>query len=187
MLYLVKRRDHMSYYYLLIPLGIVLLVLAIKLGMLLFKQPIIFDSEKASTFVITKAGIYNIWIQAPLYKLNNLNRVRPAIIKLSSGEELTLIHSLFKTHKNGFTHGKLHIFSFYGEVGDYLFEEVAGSSLNIAEQFINDNFITNQTNRAPVSFFIQKKAPFWIMPLFFLSIFVGSMLVIFGLVFGLVM
>ena len=64
-------------FFIYIPIGIFLLVAGIKMVYKVFNTKVIVEtqmSEETVSFEITKSGNYSIWIKAPIFRTNHLEK-----------------------------------------------------------------------------------------------------------------
>ena len=164
----------------LIIMGMFLIVLAIKTGLSLFKQPAIFDSSKDEFLEISQSGEYDVWAKAKVRVINNLGEVQPSFINVDTEEEVVLNRNLMKMTATGIEYASLKLFNFYAETGFYYFRQIEGSSLGSIENVISGILTYKEDN--PVSFIVKKRQPNWQFFAFILLCIAGPMLVIGGII-----
>ena len=170
-----------------IPLGIILLVFAIKKLRKKFNQHSVLEFPYQYTshlFHIKEAGIYAIWLKGPLLKKTPVTKFEPRIVNADTKINVTLNKPFFRTQLNGYKQGQIKLFYFTVKEGDYEIRILEGSSSSKIEGLISQVL----PNSAPEdSFFIQlkKSRPFYITILLILLIIISAGLIFGGLVLGL--
>ncbi|RVU00970.1 hypothetical protein EOD41_10080 [Mucilaginibacter limnophilus] len=122
-----------------IPVGIFILVKGIKLIRRSFYGTVFLEiaySEGGGRFTLIEAGSFSIWLKAPLLKRVALDKYKPQIYNVATGEELHLSYSITGMHANGFYEGRQEIFTFSAEPGEYQLQLIKGSSLSGLQSII---------------------------------------------------
>lgn len=119
-------------FFCLIPIGIFALIKGIKLmrksfnGALLLEIPF---SQLKAQFYISKAGTFSIWQKGKLLTRTRVDKLRPYIYSELTKEELNLNYSSLSPRTNDFTTGRMELFTFYAQIGNYKIELKEGTSL----------------------------------------------------------
>jgi len=121
-----------------IPVGIFLLVMSIKLLLYVFNAKLLTEihyTESAKTLTITKSGRYAIWVKAPAYKYNHLDKIT---INISDYRQESLnLRSVFpRAEKVNGSNSMAKIFTFFANEGTYELKIVKGSSVNTLEKIM---------------------------------------------------
>ncbi len=127
-------------FFLLIPVGIVLMIFSIKMMRNTFSGNIILEipfSQKSALLVIDKPGNYSIWHKGQFFRRAPLDQFKPVITNESDGTEIRLSSILFRPNSNNGTTARMELFRFSAPAGKYRLELVEGSSiLKIENSFI---------------------------------------------------
>ena len=124
-------------FFICIPIGIFLLVAGIKLVYKVFNTKVIVEtqmSEEGVSFEITKSGNYSIWIKAPIFRTNHLDKIKPKIYNQDNQKYIKLRYNFLRsqyTRSNNGSVGQMKLLTFKAEKGNYQLELVEGSSLHI--------------------------------------------------------
>lgn len=122
-----------------IPVGIFILIKGIKLIRRSFYGPLLLEisySAGGGRFTVTDAGNFSIWLKAPLLKRVPIDKYRPRVYRVATGEELRLSFSVTGMHANGFSEGRQEIFTFSATPGEYQLQITEGSSLSGLQSII---------------------------------------------------
>jgi len=120
-------------FFTLIPLGLLILIKAIKIlisafnGQVLLRLPY---NDNIGAFTITKAGYHSIWQKGPMLKKTPLAKFRPHIRNTVTGEVIPIHRSIMSPRSNSFSNGEMEIFTFHAPKGNYEMSLVAGSSIS---------------------------------------------------------
>ncbi len=158
-----------------IPIGIFLLVVGIKRVHRVFNTAMLAEvrmSEESVDFEIAEAGRYAIWVKAPAFQANHLDRIRPAIYNSDKRQEIELQHNFLRPRSNNGSTGQLKLFTFRAEAGSYTMKLVEGSSLLIPLQGLAGSML-KEADTANCLFQVRKTTP----PLYGLS---GVLLIVLG-------
>ena len=124
-------------FFICIPIGIFLLVAGIKIVYKVFNAKVIVEtqmSEESASFEITKSGNYSIWIKAPVFRTNHLDKIKPKIYNQDNQKYIKLRYNFLRsqfTRSNNGSVGQLKLLTFKAEKGNYQLELVEGSSIHI--------------------------------------------------------
>jgi len=86
-------------------------------------------SDESVNFEITKSGSYAIWIKAPVFQKNYLDKVKVKIYNQDKNEYVKLQYNIFSTQSNNGSVGNMKLLTFKAEAGNYKMELVEGSNL----------------------------------------------------------
>lgn len=171
----------------LIPVGLLLLILSIRLISRSFSGSIILDLpylKKSSEFVLKKEGTYAIWHKGQYFRRAPLDEFKPVIINRSTGENVALIPSLFRPNLNNKRTARMELFRFTAPPGRYVLELAEGSSITKAENTLLRIIPARMVD--PENYFIQvrESQPRLLAFLGIILISLAGLCIIFGLVFG---
>ena len=127
-------------FFICIPIGIFLLVAGIKRVYRVFNSKVIVGTQmlvKSVSFEITKSGNYAIWIKAPIFRTNHLDKIKPKIYNQDNQKYIKLQYNFFSsqyTRSNNGSVGQMKLFTFKAEKGNYQLELVESSSLYLQFQ-----------------------------------------------------
>jgi hypothetical protein len=119
-----------------IPAGILILILSIKILQKNFSGNIILEipySRKSTELIITESGYYSIWHKGQFFRKAPLDEFRPEITNKSTGEKIKLSSLLLRSNTNNGKTARMELFRFSAPAGKYVLELAAGSSINLAE------------------------------------------------------
>ncbi|MGE9312254.1 hypothetical protein ACLOAU_11430 [Niabella sp. CJ426] len=175
-------------FFCLIPIGVFFLVKGIRLmrkslnGVVLLEIPYL---QKAGQFTVAKAGHFSIWQRGSLMKRTPIDQFRPSVYNERTSEPLKLSFSVMRLQVNSFSVGRIQIYGFYAQPGDYRLQLEDGTSVSKLESLVAKvvplpgidlakYFIEVRTSQSPVFIFLA-------IPLILL----GAFGIIGGLVLGL--
>lgn len=171
----------------LIPVGILLLILSVRLVSKSFSGNIILDLpylKKSSEFVLEKEGTYAIWHKGQYFRRAPLDKFRPEITSLATGEKVPLVSSLFRPNINNGRMARMELFRFTAPAGKYFLELGDGSSITKIENGLIRLIPARMAD--PDKYFIQVRdsQPRLLAFLGIILISLAGLCIIFGLVFG---
>ena len=123
-----------------IPIGIWLFIKGIKMVHKVFNTNILAEiklSDENVSFEITKSGKYAIWIKAPAYQKNYLDKIKVVIYNQDRQQYMNLQYNFLSsqfTRSNNGSNGKMKLLTFKAEAGNYKMELVEGSHLDIIQK-----------------------------------------------------
>ena len=171
-----------------IPLGIVLLIFSIKILKKVTSSPILLElpyERKTGTFKVNQSGKFSIWHKGKLFKKTPVAKFKPNIVDIKTGKEIKLRHSIFRQNMNGFKYGRMELFYFYAQVGDYRISLIKGSSVSKIEKYVSELIPTKSMDLNDYYIQIRKSVPFYRLILSVLMIIISGFLIIGGFVMGL--
>jgi len=116
-----------------IPIGIFLLVVGIKMLRKFFSsQNTVMEiplSDKTMDFEIIKQGRYAVWVKAPVFQKNHLDKVKLQLYNKDKQEYIKLWHIFVRPQSNNGSAGQLKYLFFRAEAGNYRAEIVEGSNI----------------------------------------------------------
>ena len=121
------------------PLGLLLLIIAIRMlwratnGKILLTLPF---NDRLGTFTVTQAGVYSIWHKGPILKKTPAGDFKPHIINLATNEVVKIKASIMSPRSNGFSTGRMELFTFNAPAGEYELSLIAGSSVSSFQKAI---------------------------------------------------
>ena len=163
----------------LVPIGIFFLINSIRLLGKAFNGQVLLEipyPTKSARFAILKRGSYSIWQKGQLFRKTPVDQFKPAVFDDTTGEKILLYPSLGTSVNNGST-GRMALFDFTADVGNYRIELTEGSGISKVESVVS-NLFTRVFPVKPVDasqYFIQirESQPFYVtlvcVPLVILS------------------
>lgn len=131
--------------------------------------------EEDALFTIEKDGLYAIWGQSKMHRINELARKRPVIYETKAGIPVTLKKPLLSIQVKNFGEGRAHLYTFYAKKGVYKLK-ISPTPYSFIYYFFS------VSNLEPVTYQIRSKSStrfvflFWF---FFCLFFISSMLGLF--------
>jgi hypothetical protein len=174
-------------FFTLIPIGIFILIVSIKLVRKSFSGNVILEipfAIKSSEFEIFKSGNYSIWHKGPVFRKAPVDKFRPVIRKASTKEVITLIPSIFRPNSNNGSTGRMELFRFSAPAGKYELELTEGSSVSMVERGINRIFPLKKVETDAYFIQVRESQPFYFIPIGIFLITLAGLCIIGGLVFG---
>jgi hypothetical protein len=171
----------------LIPLGVVLLILAIRLlkkslaGSIMSEVPF---AQKVSFFRIEETGVYSVWQKGPLFRKLPVDQFRPVIVNNVTEEKVPLFPSLFRPNSNDGHTFKMELFRFTAVPGMYRMELAEGSSISGLESFISRIFPAKNADLSQYYILVRESQPFIFVIMGILLLCLSGFMMIGGLVFG---
>ncbi|WP_146131468.1 hypothetical protein [Mongoliibacter ruber] len=140
--------------------------------------------EGYGKFSIEEAGKFSIWQKGQLFKKTPVDSFRPYVLNVDTEEEVPIRTTLMRAHVNGFSEGRMELFTFDAPVGNFALVLSEGKSINLLEQVAGK--ITPFQKMGIDKYFIQVRKSVSGLTTFYsiLMIFGGGVLVIGGIVFG---
>ncbi|MCL1937284.1 MAG: hypothetical protein FWF52_02675 [Candidatus Azobacteroides sp.] len=177
-----------SLFFTCIPVGIFLLIAGIKKVRMMFNMDILAEirlSDHCEKFEIPKSGIYAIWIKAPAYQKNHLDKVKIKIYDEDRKEYKKLRNILFQPSSVNLSGiGKAKIFTFKAEKGNYKAELEKSSSIFLFKKLAT-NLPLKEADLQNCFFQIRENKSFFYGLFSVLMIVIGVGISIAGFVLGL--
>ncbi len=173
--------------FLLIPLGIFILLKAIRLVRTGFAGKVLLEipfRQKSGDFEIPKAGVYAIWQKGEFFRKLPVDQFRPVITNLRTKEQIRLTPSIFRPNSNDGRMVKIELFRFNAEPGTYTMEIGPGSSISTLESFISKLFPVKKVNLDHYFLLVRESMPFYLFIAGILLLILGSFCIIGGIVAG---
>ncbi|MFO7620545.1 MAG: hypothetical protein R6W81_04685 [Bacteroidales bacterium] len=123
----------------LIPVGIILLILSIRLVNKTFSGNILLEipyARKTAEFSLPRAGTYSIWHKGESFRKAPLDEFKPVIIDKSTSEEMKLSSLLLRLNSNNRKTARMELFRFSAPAGNYIIALTEGSSITGLENSI---------------------------------------------------
>ena len=114
------------------PIGLFILFKGIKLLMNGFNGKVLLElpyNNRAGLFTISKSGTYSIWQKGPLFKKTPVAKFRPQIRNTANYQAIKLHYSILSPRVNGFSDGRMQLFTFKADTGNYELILGAGTSV----------------------------------------------------------
>lgn len=174
-------------FFLLIPVGIVILIFSLRLMGRYYNGNTILElpyTLKTAVFDINQAGEYSIWHKGRAFRKAPLDKFRPVITDFATGENISLRSLLFRPNKNDAVKARMEIFKFSAPAGRYKIELAEGSSITGIENAFIKMMPFPEVD--PNEYFIQvrKSQPFAIMITYVLILVIAALAILGGLVLG---
>lgn len=171
----------------LIPVGVYVLIKAIKMMRRTFSGSIILEipySLKSSDFEISRTGVYSIWHKGHIFRKAPLDQYKPVIRNTLTNEEIMLIPSIFRANtNNGFT-ARMELFRFSAPAGRYNMVLAEGSSISMFDRGITRLFPLKMVDYENYYIQVRESQPFYYMMIGILLLIIAGFFIIGGLVFG---
>ena len=109
-------------YFLLMVAGIILLIIGVKTILRLVNTTLLYEMpcvDKEGTFFLPK-GMYGIWLSGKLFTKSPIGKVGFKITNQQTGRTVPLSISILRTSSNGLTKGRIELYCFHAEGGNYL-------------------------------------------------------------------
>jgi hypothetical protein len=174
-------------FFTLIPIGVVVLILAIRLvrkslaGNIISEVPF---AQKVSFFRITEAGVYSIWQKGQFFRRLPVDQFRPVIFNNVTEKKVPLFPSLFRPNSNDGITVKIELFRFSAGPGMYRMELAEGSSISGVESFISRIFPARKADLNKYYILVRESQPFWYLIAGIMLMCLSGFMMIGGLVFG---
>jgi len=171
----------------LIPLGVVLLIFAIRFARKSFGGKVLVELpylQRSTSFRIDKAGIYAVWQKGQLFRKLPVDQFKPEIICHETGEKISLFPSLFRPNSNDGVTFKMEMFRFSAQPGTYHLTITEGSSISAPERWLSRLFPVKKVDLSQYFILIRECQPFWFLIAGILLISLSGLMMIGGLVFG---
>ena len=174
-------------FFLLIPVGIIILILSIRMVRNTFSGNIILEipyAQKNAQFTINKSGNYSIWHTGQFFRRAPLDEFRPVITNESDGAEIKLYSSIFRPNANNGIKARMELFRFSAPAGAYKLELVEGSSISKIENTLIKQLPVKMVETDKYFIQIRKSQPFIFVIAGIVLIIFSGLCIIGGLVFG---
>lgn len=182
-----KPKKMQTLFFLLIPVGIVILILSIRMVRNTFSGNIILEipyAQKNAQFTINKSGNYSIWHMGQFFRRAPLDEFRPVITNESDGTEIKLYSSIFRPNANNGINARMELFRFSAPAGAYKLELVEGSSISKIENTLIKQLPVKMVETDKYFIQIRKSQPFIFVIAGIVLIIFSGLCIIGGLVFG---
>ena len=93
-------------------------------------------SDKSMDFEITKSGRYAIWVKAPVFKRNHLDKVKINIYNQDKQKYIKLWKNIVAPQSSNGSVGQMKYLFFKAEAGNYTAELSKGTQLRILERIL---------------------------------------------------
>jgi hypothetical protein len=144
------------FFFSLVPVGVFLLIKAIRLVKKSFNGELIHEvpyARKISDFEIPYPGVYSVWHKGQVFRKAPLDKFKPFIINFRTKDEIELSPSIFRPNTNNGRTGRTELFRFSAPAGKYRLKLAEGSSVSMLEQGISGLFPLKKVD--PEDYFIQ--------------------------------
>jgi hypothetical protein len=174
-------------FFALIPIGVIVLILAIRLlkkslaGKIISEVPF---AQKVSFFRINEQGVYSIWQKGQFFRKLPVDQYRPVIFNNVTEEKVPLFPSLFRPNSNDGNTVKMELFRFSAGPGMYRMELTEGSSISGVESFIARIFPARKADLSQYYILVRESQPFFFVIIGILLLCLSGFMMIGGLVFG---
>jgi len=182
-----KPKKMQVLFFLMIPVGLIVLFLSIRMVRKTFSGNIILEIpylQKSAQFAISKPGNYSIWHKGQIFRRAPLDEFKPVITNDSTGIEITLHSLLFRPNSNNAVTARMEIFRFTAPAGKFTLELKEGSSITRIE----NSFIKQLPFKMvePDQYYIQirQSQPFGIVIIGIVLMALSGFCIIGGLVLG---
>ena len=172
-------------YFLLVVAGIILLIIGFKTiprlvnTKLLYEMPCV---DKEGTFFLPK-GMYGIWLSGKLFSKSPIGKIGFKITNQQTGRMVPLSISILKTSSSGFTKGRMELYWFHAEEGNYLLSLAGeGNIIEKAEAAIADIMSKKPVDYSQFSVQIRERRSVFIFLLAILEIVLGMTMMKFGII-----
>lgn len=174
-------------FFCLIPLGIIMLILSIKMVRKTFSGNIILEipfTMKSAQFRLPVPGTYSIWHKGQFFRKAPLDEFRPVIIDRSTSEEIKLHSLLFRPNANNGKTARMEIFRFTAPAGDYVLTLAEGSSISALENSVISRMPVKMVDYNKYFIQVRESQPFIIGVAGIVLIAISGFFIIGGLVIG---
>lgn len=144
------------FFFSLVPVGVFLLIKAIRLVKKSFNGELIHEvpyARKISDFEIPYPGVYSVWHKGQVFRKAPLDKFKPLIINSRTKDEIELSPSIFRPNTNNGRTGRMELFRFSAPAGKYQLKLAEGSSVSFPEQVMSGLFPLMKVD--PEDYFIQ--------------------------------
>ena len=173
--------------FLLVPLGIFILLKAIRLVRTGFAGKVLLEipfRQKTGDFEIRHTGVYAIWQKGEFFRKLPVNQFRPVITHVHTHEQIRLTPSIFRPNSNDGRMVKIELFRFSVDPGTYTLEIGPGSSISALEGLVSELFPAKKVNLDHYSLLVRESLPFTLFIAGLLLMILGSFCIIGGIVAG---
>jgi hypothetical protein len=174
-------------FFLLVPVGVILLVFSIKLIRKSFSGNIIVEipySQKTAEFTVLKPGNYSVWHKGQFFSKAPLEEFRPRIIDRSTGTDIRLGSLLFRPNANNIRNSRMELFRFTVPAGDYILELGVGSSVSGLENTLIGLIPAKKVDYDKYFIQVRESQPLFLTLLGIALIVLSGLCIIGGLVLG---
>lgn len=174
-------------FFLLIPVGVIILFKAIRLVRKSFAGEIVAEfpfSRKGADFEIIRPGVYAIWQKGQYLRKMPLDKFRPVIHDKSTRDTLSLTAPLFRPNSVKRGTVQMEIFRFRAETGRYHIELAPGSSVSSLEKIIFSLVPAKDASLEKYSVMVRESQPFLHLLSGIILLLLSAFMIIGGLVMG---
>lgn len=122
-----------------IPIGIFILVKGIKLIRGGFNGQILQEmsyQQGMTEFTIQHSGYFSIWQRSPLLTRTPIDQFKPIIEDTKTQQQIDVNPAYLGARTNGFSEGRMEVFTFSAPAGKYLLKLVEGNNLSAIQSAI---------------------------------------------------
>ena len=182
-----KPKKMQLLFFLLIPVGIILLIFSIKMVRNTFSGNIILEIpylQKSAQFELTKPGTYSIWHKGQFFRKAPLDEFRPMILDELNSREIRLSSILFRPNTNNGSTARMELFRFSAPAGKYRIELVEGSSITEVENRLIKQIPAKMVDLDKYFIQVRKSQPLILLIAGIVLITLSGLCIIGGLVMG---
>jgi hypothetical protein len=175
------------FFFALIPLGVVVLIMAIRLVKKSFAGNVLLEipyAQKTAIFNIMEAGVYSIWQKGQFFRKLPVDQFKPVITNKATGETISLFPSIFRPNSNNGVTVKMELFRFSAVPGTYTLELVEGSSISGLERAISRIFPAKKADLSQYYILVRESQPFYYVIAGIILMCLAGFMMIGGLVAG---
>ncbi len=172
----------------LVPIGLFILFKGIKLLMSAFNGKVLLElpyNNSVGHFTISKPGTYSIWQKGPLFNKTPAAKFRPQVRNTDTRIEVKLPSSILSSRANGFSEGRMQLFTFKADTGNYELILGAGTSVSSFQTMIAKAIPLADINLEHYFIEVRESQPEFLTLLSILIILLGFGSAVAGLVLGL--
>lgn len=171
-------------FFLMIPIGVILLSLGIKYTIRFAKTEIIHELpflEKEGVFTLAHEGNYGLWLSGQQFSKAPLGEFGLSLINQETKQRIPLSASLMRTTVTGVKTARMKLYSFWAEKGAYSISLTEESSLRDRL----GGTIANTISKRPVAYHlfsiqVREDSPWYLLVVGILAIIFGSIMTILG-------
>lgn len=119
-----------------IPVGIFILIKGIKLIRGGFNGELLQEmsyQQGITEFTIQHSGYFSIWQRSPLLTRTPVDRFKPIIEDINTQQQIDVNPAYLGARTNGFSEGRMEVFTFSAPAGKYLLKIVEGNNLSVIQ------------------------------------------------------
>jgi hypothetical protein len=126
-------------FFLLVPVGIVILVKTIRMLKGIFNGKILAEklfTDKEIYFEVQKSGVFAVWQKGRLFQRTPADGFALMLFVEPSGEQISMSKSIFRPHLSTMDNARIEMSRFSADAGRYRLQIVEGSSISWLEHLI---------------------------------------------------